>query len=138
MAKYNAKLTPEVSAKICEALSKGHTIDAACSYAKVSRQSFHNWYNRGTSARSGKYKQFACDVDDAQGQARYTVEKVILDNIPDNPKDAKWWLSKRTKEYRDTSYNETKLEADVNTEVTINLLTKIKQKRKELTDLDND
>ena len=138
MAKYNAKLTEEVCRKLCEALSKGHSIEAACSYANIGRTTYYNWYNKGTEAKSGKFKQFVCDVDNALGEAVYNVEKVVLDNIPTNPNDAKWWLSKRNKNYADKSYTETKLDATVETDVTLNLLDRVKEKRQELNDLTND
>ena len=139
MAKYNAKLTPEVSARICEALEKGHSIEAACASAGIVRQTFHNWYNKGQTAKSGKFKQFVCDVDHAQDNATLLVEEVILDSLPSNPQDAKWWLTKRRPDiYADRTFNETKLEADVKSEVTVNLLEKMKEKRRDLDDLSSD
>ena len=136
MAKYNAKLTPEVSARLCKALQKGHSIEAACAYAGIVRQSFHNWYNKGKEAKSGKFKQFVCDVDNARDNATLFVESVIIDSIPENPKDAKWWLTKRRPDiYGDRTFTETKLEADVKSEVTVNLLEKVQQKRNELNEL---
>lgn len=136
MAKYNAKLTPKVSAMICEALRKGHSIGAACAHAKISRRSYHNWYNKGLNAKSGKFKQFVCDVDTAIDEATLFVEEVIIDSIPDNPKDAKWWLTKRRPDiYGDRTFTETKVEADVKSEVTVSLFDRVKQKRRELNDL---
>ena len=133
MAKYNSKLTPEVSDKICEALEKGHSIKGACGYANIHESTYHNWYNRGREKKSGKYKQFVCDVDQARAKATCDVEKVILDVIPQSPQDAKWWLSKHNPEtYVDR--HETKLDAKVDAEVTVNLLEKVKTKRRELND----
>lgn len=136
MARYNAKFTPELSKKFCEALEKGHSIEGACGAVGISFQTYRNWYTKGEKAKSGKYKQFICDVQTAQEKATNMVEKVILDNIPTNPQDAKWWLTKRRPDiYADKTYNETKLDANVQSEVTVNLLDKVKQKRKELNDL---
>lgn len=133
MAKYNSKLTPETCSKICEALEKGHSIRGACGYANISEVTYHNWYNRGKEAKSGKYKQFVCDVDQAKAKATCKVEEVILDVIPESPQDAKWWLSKHNPEtYVDRQ--ETTLEAKVETEVTVNLLERVKAKRRELND----
>ena len=115
--KYNSKLTPELSDKLCEALAKGYSIPAACSVVGIVVQTYYNWYNKGRDAKSGKFKQFFCDVNNAQDKATYSVETVIIDSIPDNPKDAKWWLTKRRPDtYGDRQYNETKIEADVKTE----------------------
>ena len=133
MAKYNAKLTPEVSDKICEALEKGHSIKGACGYAGIHEVTYYRWYDRGQTAKSGKYKQFVCDVDYARAKATCKVEEVILDVIPESPQDAKWWLSKHNPEtYVDRQ--ETTLEAQVETEVTVNLLERVKKKRRELND----
>ena len=136
MAKYNSKLTPEVCSKICEALSKGHSIKGACGYANIHESTYHNWYNRGKEAKSGKYKQFVCDVDNSKAKATCNVEQVIIDAIPQDVNTAKWWLVKHNADtYADKVYNETKLEADVNSQITVNLLEKMKQKRGELNDL---
>ncbi len=133
MAKYNAKLTPELSKVFCEALSKGHSIEGACGIVGINRQTYHNWYNRGEKARSGKYKQFYCDVETARSKAVSNVEQPILDAIPTDVNSAKWWLSKmRPDLYGDKTYNETKIEADVKTE----LLMKLERPLPELQDDD--
>jgi hypothetical protein len=135
--KNNSKLTPELSAKFCEAISKGYSISGACGVTGISRQTYHNWYNRGETAKSGKYKQFKCDVDAAYDKATERAEKPIVDNIPRDSKEAKWWLIKRRQGlYGERTYNETKIDAEVKTDVTVNLLEKMKEKRAELNDLD--
>lgn len=131
MAKYNSKLTAEVCSKLCEALSKGHSIRGACGYAGISEKTYHNWYKRGDTAKSGKYKQFVSDVDNAKQAATYDVEGVITDAIPSDVNTAKWWLIKHNPDiYGDRQYNETKIEADVKTE----LLTKLERPLPELDD----
>ena len=136
MTLYNAKLTPELSAKFCEALAKGHSIEAACAYADIVFQTYRNWYKRGEKAKSGKYKQFKCDVDNAKDKALLQAEKTIVDAISHEVKDAKWWLTKRRPDlYGERQYNETKLNATVESDITINLLERVKEKRQELNDL---
>ena len=131
--KYNHKLTPELSDKLCEALSKGYSIPAACSVVGIVVQTYYNWYNKGEKAKSGKYRQFYCDANNAKDRATHFVESVIIDSIPDNPKDAKWWLTKRRPEtYGDRTFTEAKVEADVKTE----LLTKLERPLPELEDDD--
>ena len=116
--KYNSKLTPELSAKLCEALEKGYSIPAACSVVGIVKQTYFNWYNRGHEAKSGKYKQFVCDVDNAQDKATFRAEKPIIYKIPQDEQMAKWWLVKRRPDiYGDRTFNETKLEADVKTDL---------------------
>ena len=131
MARYNAKLTPEVCKKLCEALAKGHSIEGACGYVDITYQTFRNWYTKGEKAKSGKFRQFKCDVDAAQDKATQLIESVIIDNIVDNPKDAKWWLTKRRPDtYGDRTFTEAKVEADVKTEI----LTKLERPLPELKD----
>lgn len=137
--RYNCKLTPEISEEICKAIEKGHSIAGACGIAEITEPTFYNWIKRGNEAKSGKYKQFVCDVELAKAKATQRAEKVILDVMPESPQDAKWWLTKHRPDiYVDRVINETKLEAEVKSEVTVNLLEKIKQKRSELDDLSSD
>lgn len=129
--KYNRKLTPELSNKLCDALAKGYSIPAACSVVGIVVQTYYNWYNKGRDAKSGKFKQFFCDVNNAQDKATYSVETVIIDSIPDNPKDAKWWLTKRRPNtYGDRTFNETKVDAEVKSD----LLVKLERELPELKD----
>ncbi len=137
--KNNAKLTQEVQDTLCEALEKGHSIAAACGYADITEQTYYNWYKRGMKAQTGKYPNFVIAVEKAKSKALQSVEKVIINSIPHDTGDAKWWLTKHRPDiYGDKSYIESKLEADVKTEVTINLLERVKEKRKELNELRHD
>ena len=135
MAKrYNQKLTPELSARFCEAISKGYSIGAACAEVGIARKTYYNWYNRGKEAKSGKYKQFYCDVDNAEDKATHRAEKPIIDAIPHDAREAKWWLIKRRQGlYGERSFNETKVEA----EITSDLLVKLERPLPELKDDDD-
>ena len=131
MAKFNAKLTPELSKKFCEVLMKGHSINAACGKVEIAKQTFYNWYNKGKTAKSGKFKQFACDVDNAQDIAAHRLESIVIESAADNPKDAKWLLTKKFPDlYGDRTFTEAKVEADVKTEI----LTKLERPLPELKD----
>ena len=131
--KYNAKLTPELSKKFCEILMNGHSINAACGKVGIVRKTFYNWYNKGKTAKSGKYKQFTCDVDNAQDIAVHRLESIVIESAADNPKDAKWLLTKKFPDmYGDRTYNETKIDANVKTE----LLAKLERPLPELEDDD--
>ena len=133
--KYNAKLTPELSARFCEAISKGHSIGAACSIVGISRQTYYNWYDKGKKAKSGKYKQFYCDVDNAEDKATHRAEKPIIDAIPNDAREAKWWLIKRRQDlYGERSYTETKVEAEIKSD----LLLKLERPLPELKELDDE
>ena len=122
MAKYNSKLTTEVCSKICKALKKGHSIRGACGYAGIGERTYYEWYNRGQQAKSGKYKQFVCDVDNARQAATFDVEDVVIDAIPNDVNTAKWWLVKHNPDtYGDRQYNETKVDANIQSEMLLKL-----------------
>ena len=76
---------------------------------------------------------FINNVPVAKGVAPYYEAE--LTGMPENPNEAKWWLTKRRPDiYADRQYNETKVDANVKSDVTVNLLDKVKQKREELND----
>lgn len=117
------KLTPQLQEKFCEAISKGHSINGACGYVGIVEQTFYNWYNKGKESKSGKHREFYCAVDKAKEQATHLVEQTIIDAIPTDIKTAQWWLVKRRPNtYADRTYNETKLDADVKTELLATLM----------------
>ena len=130
MAK-KTKLTPELSAKFCEAIAKGHSLEGACGAVGITFQTYRNWYVKGENAKSGKFKQFKCDVDAAKDKATHLVEGIVIESMVNNPNDAKWWLTKRRFNiYGDRTFNETKIDADVKTEV----LAKLERPLPELKD----
>ena len=131
MARYNMKLTPELSAKFCEAIAKGHSLEGACGAVGITFQTYRNWYVKGEEAKRGKFKQFKCDVDAAKDKATHLVEGIVIESMVNNPNDAKWWLTKRRFNiYGDRTFNETKIDADVKTEV----LAKLERPLPELKD----
>ena len=133
--KYNQKLTPELSARFCEAISKGHSIGAACSIVGISRQTYYNWYDKGKTAKSGKYKQFYCDVDNAEDKATHRAEKPIIDAIPNDAREAKWWLIKRRQDlYGERSFQETKVEAEIKSDLLLKLERPLPELKEELDD----
>ena len=137
--KNNSKLTPEVQDIICNELEAGHSVPAACAEAGITERTYYNWYNRGKEAKSGKYPNFYLAVENAKNNALSKVEQVIINAIPESPAEARWWLVKHRPDiYGDKTYNETKVEADVKTDVTVNLLERVKEKRKELNELKSD
>ena len=130
MAK-KTKLTPELSAKFCEAIAKGHSLEGACGAVGITFQTYRNWYVKGEEAKRGKFKQFKCDVDAAKDKATHLVEGIVIESMVNNPNDAKWWLTKRRFNiYGDRTFNETKIDADVKTEV----LAKLERPLPELKD----
>ena len=129
------KLTPELQKEFCKAIEKGYSIDGACGAVGIVKQTYYNWYNTGKDAKSGIQHDFYCAVEAAKAKATHFVEGIIIDQLPENPSDAKWWLTKRRPDiYADRQINETKLDATIESEITVNLLERVKAKRRELND----
>jgi transposase len=63
------KLTPEIMAKICDALRAGNYRETAAAFAGVRKSTFYEWLRRGARARKGIYR----DLHDA-------VEKALADS----------------------------------------------------------
>lgn len=63
------KLTPELSAKICDAIQLCYSIEAAAALAGVHPSTIYRWKERGAKARSGIYKRFCEELDIAEGLA---------------------------------------------------------------------
>ena len=63
MAKRGAKTkyTPELQAKLCEILSSGNYIEAACAYVGISKDTFYDWKE--------KFPQFSDAVEKARSGA---------------------------------------------------------------------
>ena len=129
--KYNDKLTPELQDKFCEAIEKGHSIEGACGYVGIAEQTYYNWCKKGNKSKSGKHYDFCCAVSKAESKATQLAEQPIVDAIPTDANLAKWWLVKRRpRDYGDKTYNETKVDANVKTE----LLAKLERPLPELKD----
>lgn len=69
------KLTPEVQAKLLEAIRVGASLASACDYAGVDYSNFRKWMIRGEKEKCGKYREFHEAV--RLGQGRLELEMVI-------------------------------------------------------------
>jgi transposase len=68
MAGRKTKLTPEVQAKIVQALGVGTTREHACQFAGIDHSSLYNWIKKGEAGRS-PYVEFVEALKNAEGQA---------------------------------------------------------------------
>lgn len=137
MALYNRKLTDEVQETLIKSLENGLAIKSACGRASISEKTFYNWYNKGAEAKSGKYKNFHDAVDNAKNTAQSNFENIIASAANKGTwQAAAWWLERRRPEmYKLKESHE--IDAKVQSDVTVNLLDKVKQKRRELNELRN-
>lgn len=86
------KLEPEVVTKLTAAFANGFTVEQACQYAEISKQTYYRWLE--------EHPQFNDDMENARNMLGLQARKVVADRI--NAKDvqtAKWWLEKRDPEF---------------------------------------
>ena len=131
------KLTDQLCDDICNDIKAGVPIDHAAIAHGITRVTFYNWYNKGKDAKSGKFRQFHDKVEEAKSVAITLRARRIYKAGDDNWQADAWWLERVDPDNfgRKDRY-EHKVDASVKSEVTVNLLDKIKQKRGELDDLD--
>lgn len=128
-----AKFNEETCKCIVDNYSKGLTITDCADIAGVARETVQRWMKKGETARSGKYRQFHLDMLKARAKFKEHHHQKIADS-----KDwrASQYLLQVTDSNRYVVTEKKQVKADVKSEVTINLLEKMKQKRSELNDLD--
>ncbi len=80
------KLTPETTAKLCEAIRLGSTYELACNSAGVSYNRFNEWRKAGEVAKNGKFREFYNTIKKAEGDAA----KKWLQHVEDAAQDGNW------------------------------------------------
>ena len=60
------KLTPEVQARIVEAIEAGNYIEVAAAAAGISKPTFYGWMQRGTDEPGSEYSDFRNAVEKAR------------------------------------------------------------------------
>ena len=100
MAGRPTKLTPEVQAKVCQALAGGNTRSASAYYAGIRVSALKNWMVWGLKGRE-PYRTFVAAVRKAEADCEARNVAVIqqaargtADEKPDW-KAAAWWLERR-------------------------------------------
>jgi transposase len=70
------KLTPEVQARILEALEAGSSQEGAANYAGIGRETFYSWMRRGGLGES-PYADFADAVQKTTGALEIELSSVV-------------------------------------------------------------
>lgn len=92
-----SKLTPEVQAKVVEALEKGQYRDVAAKYAGVDERTFYRWMERGAGTAKGDdaFRQFRQAVEKAETETAVRATGLVLAAAHDNWQAAGWWLERK-------------------------------------------
>ena len=125
------KFSEEVCSIILDARASGMTKKECAGIAGISDRTLDYWLERGENAKSGRYRDFYF----AYLKANLEFRKYHRDKIA---KHKDWHASKyllqvnESGKYNQTQKVESKVEAEVKSEVSVNLLSKIKKKREDL------
>ena len=90
------KLTPEVQAKICEAIRAGNYIETAAAFAGIRKSTLYDWLRRGQRASHGLYRSFSEAVEKAQADTEARDVALIAKAAAEgNWKAAAWRLERK-------------------------------------------
>lgn len=131
------KLTDQLCDEICNDIKAGVPIKHAAIAHGITDATFYNWYNQGKNAKSGAKRRFYEQVEEAKSVAITLRARRIYKAGEDNWQADAWWLERVDPDNfgRKDRY-EHKVDANIKSEVTVNLLDKIKKKRDDLDGLD--
>jgi transposase len=96
-----SKLTPEVQARIIEALRAGNYQDTAAAYAGVSRTAFYRWMEQGAQPDAAQpYKDFRDAVEKARAESEVRNVALIQRAASDGTWQAAAWFLERSFQQR--------------------------------------
>ncbi len=89
------KLTPEVQARIVEAIAGGNYLATACAYAGLSYETFRLWMERGRKESTGRYHVFVVAVTRAELEAEATMLEMWRKHMPQDYRAIRDFLERR-------------------------------------------
>jgi hypothetical protein len=92
-----SKLTPERHKRIVDLIEAGNYPETAAGACGVSRTAFYDWMAKGREAKSGKYKDFADDVQRAREAAEAELVATVKLAARDDWRAASWMLERTRK-----------------------------------------
>ncbi len=80
-----SKFSPDVIVKLKASFANSFTVDQACWYAGINKQSYYNW--------TEKYPQFLDEMTAAREAPTMKAKQVVIAAVNDGDVEtAKWWL----------------------------------------------
>lgn len=95
MAGRPSKLTPEVKARLVQAIEAGNYYEAACGYAGITYTTFRNWMIKGENAKSGKYREFFEAITRAETVAEVRMVAQWQQHMPEDYRAIRDFLERR-------------------------------------------
>jgi hypothetical protein len=94
-----SKFTEANRAALLDALRDGVPVRTACALVGVDRSAFYRWMRRGETGRpGGVFHDFYMAVQHAIAQADAEAVVIIRRGMRDDPRLARWWLSRRLRD----------------------------------------
>lgn len=88
------KLTDKLCEDICKDIKEGVPIAHAAIAHGIARKTFYNWYNKGKDARSGKFRRFYEQVEEAKSVAITLRARRIYKAGEVSWQADAWWLER--------------------------------------------
>ena len=88
------KLTDELCDNICKDIKEGVPIVHASVANGISTSTFYSWYDKGKEAKSGKYKKFYDEINEARSVAVTLRAKRVYKAGETSWQAAAWWLER--------------------------------------------
>ena len=90
------KLTPQVQARIVQAIVGGNDITVAAAYAGIHKAQFYRWLEKGEQQQQGIYRAFRDAIQKAQADAEARNVALIAKAAQDGTwTAAAWWLERK-------------------------------------------
>ena len=90
----NLKLTDELCDNICKDIKEGVPIVHASVANGISTSTFYSWYDKGKEAKSGKYKKFYDEINEARSVAVTLRAKRVYKAGETSWQADAWWLER--------------------------------------------
>ena len=128
---------------IYDLVSKGYTYADICAVCDITTQTFYNWIKKGKKAKSGQYKEFVIELERVKAERKNNLVQELIDmgRNRDDWKALAWILERG---YGDEfARPEVKIKqsveakAEIKSDITVNLLDKVKKKREDLEKLED-
>lgn len=85
------KLTPEVRARLCEALRGGNYRETAALWAGVTPETLARWMQK----KGERFDQLRKEVLEAERAAEVRAVALVMKAAAADPKHAQWWLERK-------------------------------------------
>jgi len=95
MRHKNTKLTEEKIQLASKLIGAGNTVKTIYGALGVSKQTWYNWLDKGSKAKSGLYRKLYEEVEKAESRAESRYVTIIAQAAEENWQAAAWMLERK-------------------------------------------